>query len=92
MKRLEIVANSSVEDALFDAFEKRSVAKHYTMIHVVHGNGRSGPRRGDHVWPEENFLLIIYCNVDEAGLIRDAVDAVKEEFTEEGIKLFELGE
>ncbi len=90
MKRLEIIANSSVEDALFDAFDKRGVGKLYTKIPVVHGNGHSGPKRGDHVWPEENFLLIIYCDIDEAGLIRDAVNAVKEEFTDEGIKLFEL--
>jgi len=92
MKRLEIIANSSVEDALFNAFEERGVAKQYTKIPVVHGNGHSGPRQGDHVWPEENFLLIIYCDAEEAGWIRDAVNAVKDEFTEEGIKLFELSE
>lgn len=92
MKRLEIIANRSVEDALFNAFKKRGVAKQYTKIPVVYGNGHSGPRRGDHVWPEENFLLIIYCDADEAGCIKDAFNEVKKEFTDEGIKLFELGE
>ncbi len=92
MKRLEIIANASVEETLFNAFKKRGVAKQYTKVPVVYGDGHSGPRRGDHVWPEENFLLIIYCDTDEAGWIRDAVNAVKQEFTDEGIKLFELGE
>ena len=91
MKRLEIIANCSVEDALFEVFEKRGVAKQYTMIPVVYGNGHSGPRRGDNVWPEENFMLIIYCDADEAESILDAVNTVKETFGEEGIKVFELG-
>jgi hypothetical protein len=92
MKRLEIIANSSVEDALLEAFEAKGVAQFYTKIPVVHGIGKSGVRRGDHVWPEENFLLIIYCDEDEAWRIQDIVHEVKEHFSDEGIKLFEVGE
>jgi len=87
MKRLEIIANSSVEDSLFEAFAEREVARYYTKVPVVHGIGSSGPRKGDHVWPEENFLLIIYCEEQEARGIREAVDAVKAQFPDEGMKL-----
>jgi hypothetical protein len=92
MKRLEIIANSSVEDSIFEAFKWRGVAQMYTKIPIVHGVGHSGPRRGDHVWPEENFLLIIYCEPEEAKNIREAVYEVKAKYQVEGIKLFEIGE
>jgi hypothetical protein len=87
MKRLEIIANSSVEASLFEAFAERGAAQYYTKVPVVHGVGCSGPRMGDHVWPEENFLLIIYCEEQEARRIREAIDAVKARFPEEGLKL-----
>jgi hypothetical protein len=90
MKRIEIFANVSVRDALFNAFQKRGVGRHFTMIPVVHGNGSSGPRYGDEVWPEENFMLIIYCQDAEAEHIRRAVHEVKGLFEKEGVKLFEI--
>jgi hypothetical protein len=87
MIRIEIVANSSVEDSLFEAFAERRAAKYYTKVPVVHGIGSCGPRKGDHVWPEENFLLIIYCEEQEARDIREAVGEVKSRFPDEGLKL-----
>ncbi len=92
MKRLEIIANNSVEDSIFDAFRRCGVAQMYTKIPVVHGVGGSGPRHGDHVWPEENFILIIYCEQEEAENIREAVYEVKAKYQDEGIKLYEIGE
>jgi len=91
MKRLEIVANRSVEEDLFQELQSRSVGSCYTRIDDVSGVGNSGPRHGDHVWPEINFMLIIYCDEAEAAGIRAAVNAVKERFVDEGVKLFELG-
>jgi hypothetical protein len=88
MIRIEIVANSSVEDSLFEAFAERGAAKYFTKIPVVHGVGSSGPRKGDHVWPEENFLLIIYCEEQEARDISGAVEEVKARFPDEGLKFF----
>ncbi|MBN2324006.1 MAG: hypothetical protein JXQ30_09740 [Spirochaetes bacterium] len=87
MKRLEIIANASVEDSLFEAFRARGVVRYYTKVPVVHGIGSSGPRKGDHIWPEENFLLIIYCDEQEARDIREAVREVKDRFPDEGLKL-----
>ena len=91
MKRLEIIANRSVEEDLFQELQSRGVGQSYTRIDDVGGVGNSGPRHGDHVWPEINFLLIVYCQEAEAAGIRAAVSAVKERFPGEGVKLFELG-
>lgn len=88
MIRLELYANRSVEEDLFDAFTKAGVVKHYTKLPVVHGVGSSGPRMGDAIWPEENFALIIWCEEEESHRIAAAVELVKQKFPHEGIKLF----
>ncbi|MCL2266552.1 MAG: hypothetical protein FWC17_02150 [Treponema sp.] len=88
MIRIEIIANRSVEENIFDAFEKEQVGKHYTKIPNAWGVGACGPRMGDAVWPEENFLLVIWCEEEEARGIKRAVFSVKEKFPGEGIKLF----
>jgi hypothetical protein len=90
MKRLEIIANRAIEEDMFDIFERQGIAQHYTKVPEVHGVGNSGPHHGDHIWPEENFILIIYCEEEEARKIRSAIKELKEFFTQEGIKLFEV--
>ena len=90
MTRIEITANRSVEADMFDFFKRRNAVNHYTKIPVVQGVGSAGPRMGDHVWPEENFLLIVYCEEEEAGKIREAVGELKRLFPGEGIRLVEL--
>ncbi len=91
MKRLEIIANRSVQDDLFDRFDKKGIGCCYTILPVVHGVGNSGPRKGDSVWPEENFLVILYCDEAEAAPVRETVEGLKKDFPDEGIRLFELG-
>jgi len=91
MKRLEIIANKTIEDDLFDAFERHHVATSYTLIPVVHGAGHTGLKLGTTVWPNENFLLIIYCEESEAETIRSIIFDLKKRFKGEGIKLFEIG-
>jgi len=88
MIRIEIYANNSVEENIFEAFAKKEVGKFYTKIPGVFGVGSSGPRMGDAIWPEENFSLIIWCEEDEAKGIKQAIETVKENFPNEGIKLF----
>lgn len=90
MKRLEIIGNRSIEEDLFDLFKKNDINTHYTKVPVVFGIGNSDPKMGDHIWPEENFLLIIYCNEEEAEKIIKAVQDLKTFFPNEGIKLFEI--
>ncbi|MBN2547160.1 MAG: hypothetical protein JXB50_15265 [Spirochaetes bacterium] len=89
MKRVEIIGNKSIEADLFDIFNKMNIVKYYTKIPSVHGIGSSGPRFGDAVWPEENFILIVYCDENEAKKIMKAIKEVKSYFKDEGLKLFE---
>ena len=88
MIRLEIMANNSVEENIQEAFKEEGVGKHYTKIPSAYGVGSSGPRMGDAIWPEENFVYIIWCKEDEALGIKEAIAKVKKQFPDEGIKLF----
>ena len=90
MKRIEIIANRSIQEDMLDAFEKADIVKHYTLIPIVLGVGNSGPRMGDHIWPEENFSITIYCEEKEAEKIKSVITELKAFFTSEGIKLFEM--
>ncbi len=90
MKRIEIIANRSIQEDMFDAFRKAEIVKHYTLYPIVLGVGNSGPRMGDHIWPEENFSLIIYCGDSESVKIKEVITELKAFFTSEGIKLFEI--
>jgi hypothetical protein len=88
MKRLELIANRSVRDDLMEIFAKRGIAKRYTEMPNVFGYGTSEPKQGDSIWPELNFLLIIYCDEEEARAVADAVREIKSYFPGEGVKLF----
>jgi hypothetical protein len=90
VKRVEIIANRSVEEDLMEAFAAAGIAKHYTKFPVVHGVGGAGPRMGDSIWPEDNFALVVYCDSAEAARIADTVRAVKAKFPNEGVKVFTL--
>ena len=92
MLRLEVIANQSVEENILDAFKYEGVGKYYTKYPTVYGVGSSGPRMGDPVWPEENFALVIWCDEEEAQKINMAVDKVKAQYPDEGIKVFGLPE
>jgi hypothetical protein len=90
--RMEIIANHSVEEDILEAMQGRGVGGYYTKIPSVQGVGSSNPRLGDPIWPEENFLLIIYCGEEEAERIAQAVAEVKNRFEDEGIKLFAVND
>jgi hypothetical protein len=92
MIRVEIIANHSVEENILEAFKDKGVGKYYTKIPRVYGIGSTGPRMGDAVWPEENFALVIWCEEDEARDIERAVSRVKQQFPDEGIKIFGVPE
>jgi hypothetical protein len=92
MIRLEIIANHSVEENILDEFHNMGVGAFYTKFPGALGVGTSGPRMGDAVWPEENFVLVIWCEKAEAVLIEQAVAKVKQKFPDEGIKVFKLND
>jgi len=88
MIRVEIIANRSIQEDLLDFLAKHQVGEFRTIIPEVHGKGSSGPRQGDHIWPEENFIMLIFCELGEAKQIRKAIEELKEYFPDEGIKMF----
>lgn len=90
MIRVEIIANHSVEENILEAFQAEGVAKYYTKFPTIFGVGSSGPRMGDAIWPEENFAIVVWCEKDEAEGIERAIAVVKQQFPDEGIKLFKM--
>ncbi len=91
LKRVEIIANHSVEQDITGILQTRNLLDYYTKIPNVHGRGNSDPKRGDHIWPEENFILIIYCNDNKALEIEKSVEEIQTKFPNEGICCFVTG-
>ncbi|MDA3810082.1 MAG: hypothetical protein PF518_07065 [Spirochaetaceae bacterium] len=90
MTRLEIIANNTVEEDILDALNRIEENFSYSRLNAVHGQGHSNPRRGDAVWPEENFIFIIYTDDETAKKFVEAVCKIKLNFIQEGIKIFAI--
>ena len=88
MKRLELIANRSVENEIMEALEANIQDFYYTLLPQIHGKGKTKYRLGTATWPELNFLLISYLNDEDAAMVKTAIQKVKERFPHEGIKLF----
>jgi hypothetical protein len=88
MKRLELIANRSVENEIIEALEEVISDFYYTLLPEIHGKGKTKYRLGTPTWPELNFLLISYLDDEDAVKAKAAVRGVKERFPREGIKLF----
>ena len=88
MKRLELIANCSVENEIIEALEKNVADFFYTLLPQIHGRGKTKYRLGTATWPEMNFLLISYLDDECTNKAEAAIRAVKERFPREGIKLF----
>ena len=90
MFRVEVIANRSVEESILDALRHENAGRHYTKYPNILGVGNSGPRMGDAIWPEENFIFVFWCKEEEVSAIERAVVSVKTKFPNEGIKMFSL--
>jgi hypothetical protein len=88
MKRVELIANCSVEADIIDALESIIPDFYYSLLPSVYGRGRAKYRLGSHVWPETNFMLISYLDDIIASKAKAEVQNIKEKFPNEGIKLF----
>lgn len=86
--RVEVIANRSVQEDFFERLRKRDIGTHYTLFPEVQGAGDAGPRRGDHIWPEENFVYVAYVSAEDARGIKEEVEALKAFFQDEGIRFF----
>ena len=87
MKKIEIIANLSVEDEVMSVINESGV-KGFTKMPIVHGAGNTNPKMGTSVWPEENFMLIIYAEESVVMVLRNKIINLKEHFPHEGIKCF----
>ncbi|MFP4508777.1 MAG: PG0541 family transporter-associated protein [Spirochaetota bacterium] len=87
--RTEVVLNRAIEEDLMERLHHHGVASRYTVFVGVQGVGSSGERRGDHVWPEENIVVLFYLPETESALVVTAVRELKHRFPNEGIKLFQ---
>jgi hypothetical protein len=90
MIRMEIIADNAVEEDIMEALRAREEVTHFTKIPNVHGEGDSTPKHGNHIWPEENFILIVYAEEGTALHVREAVKEIKDRCPDAGIKLFEI--
>jgi hypothetical protein len=92
MKRMELIANRSVENEIIEALERNISDFYYTLLPQIHGKGKTKYRLGTATWPELNFLLISYLDNDAAAKAEEAILGVKERFPREGIKLFMMND
>lgn len=90
MIRLEIISNNTIEIDILEGLQAINKDLTYSKISSVHGSGNSSPKRGDAIWPEENFIFIIYCEDEIAKLYIEAVLSIKKRFKQEGIKIFSV--
>ena len=90
MRRIEVIANRSVQEELIEAFEHALPDFFYTVVPVVHGRGRQKRRLGTSTWPEENFLLLAYIRDEDRTAVGNVVASVKRKYPKEGIKIFSV--
>ena len=88
MYRAEIIANQSVQDDIIEVLEEYIPGILYTTIPLVNGRGKDDYKLGTSTWPETNFLLLGYVEDNQKEKVRAVINAVKEKFKDEGIKLF----
>jgi hypothetical protein len=86
MKRMELMANKSVEEEIIGALEAGVHDFYYTLLPLVHGRGKTQYRLSTPTWPETNFLLISYVDDEDAGMAKAVVVEIKKRFSNEGIK------
>jgi hypothetical protein len=89
MVRIEVFANRSLEENIMEQLDFIN-CHHYSKVPIVYGTGNHDPKQGDAIWPEINFMLIIYCEDEEVDLIKSALKVVKKQFPLEGIRIFVL--
>ncbi|UER67343.1 hypothetical protein LKV13_00685 [Borrelia sp. BU AG58] len=93
MYRVEIISNLSLEhdvhECMHEIEKDLGESVYYSKIYNVHGKGRKGEKQANGVWPEENFILIVYtCEPIVMERLKDAVEALDKEYPTEGIRIF----
>ena len=92
MRRLEVIANQSVQEDIIEGLAAAVPGFQYTLITPTYGAGLRRKKLGDVVWPEMNFILIAYMDGPEAETARGILAGLKQRFPEEGISFFDMGD
>jgi hypothetical protein len=88
MKRMELMANKSVEEEIIGALEAGLPDFYYTLLPVVHGRGKTQYRLSTPTWPETNFRLISDVGEQDTDTAQAVIAEIKRRFPQEGIKVF----
>ncbi len=88
LERIEAVMDRTVEDVFLEKMERSLKGVPYTLFTEVQGLGESGPRRGTHVWPEENSVFILYAPEEVRGVLEGILREMREEHPGSGIAVF----
>lgn len=88
--RLEVFMNSSLREMMIEELKLINI-RHFTLIPDVFGEGRQEPKYGDAIWPEMNFILLMYVTQKEYEAVFNSLKLFKKEFPLEGIKIFKSG-
>ncbi len=87
-RRIEIIANQSIEEDVIEILEKEISDIQYTLEENVFGKGKSSRKLGSSTWPEMNFRMTIYTKEENCEKILSRIEAIKNRFKNEGISLF----
>lgn len=87
MKKVEIIANQSIQPDVVDALNALQIGDRYTVIPNILGSGSTGGRFGTTVWPEYNFMMVLYVDDDKVEPLARCCRKIKELFPDEGIKM-----
>lgn len=87
VNKVEIVANNSIQADVFDGLKMLGLDKRYTLIRDVEGFGSNGGRLGSTIWPELNFILILYLDDEQTKAVSRCCKKIKEHFPNEGLKM-----
>lgn len=86
--RAEIISNQSVMDDIVEYIEEQLPNVEYTIVENAQGRGMSSKKLGNTVWPEMNFILFAYTDLDGAKKIKGIMEELKAKFPREGMSWF----
>lgn len=86
--RVELISNQSIMEDIIELLEKSISGIQYTIVENAQGKGLSSKKLGNTVWPEMNFILFVYTDLENAKKIKEMVQMLKEKYPREGISCF----
>lgn len=91
MRRLEVIANQSVQEEVLEGLSSVVPGFQYTLLAPAYGSGMRRKKLGTVVWPEVNFVLVSYMDEADALSAREFLEDLQRRFPDEGIAFFVIG-